>query len=152
MGFFSDQKSSPTRGWAFVTTGLYFLLPVMRTKLQVLAGSGGMICSLVDPCPFGDTGIEPAELNSGVEEDASGLTFQEWTPDVDTSRPPVAMLMNSSEWRAAGYKLKEVLPPALESAVRVRTRGAGLRSLEGMGPKRFVLSVDDDTEFRSRCE
>jgi hypothetical protein len=21
-----------------------------------------------------------------------------------------------------------------------------------MGPKRFVLSVDDDTEFRSRCE
>jgi hypothetical protein len=34
----------------------------------------------------------------------------------------------------------------------LRTRGAGLRSLEGMGPKRFVLSVDDDTEFRSRCE
>jgi hypothetical protein len=30
--------------------------------------------------------------------------------------------------------------------------GAGLRSLEGMRPKRFVLSVDDDTEFRSRCE
>jgi hypothetical protein len=48
----------------------------------------------------------------------------------------------------------EVLPPALEAAARggLRTRGAGLRSLEGMGPKRFVLSVDDDTEFRSRCE
>jgi hypothetical protein len=28
----------------------------------------------------------------------------------------------------------------------------GLRSLEGMGPKSFVLSVDDDTEFRSRSE
>ncbi len=28
----------------------------------------------------------------------------------------------------------------------------GLWSLDGMGPKRFVLSVDDDTEFRSRCE
>ena len=27
-----------------------------------------------------------------------------------------------------------------------------IRSLEGMGTKRFVLSVDDDTEFRSRCE
>ncbi len=54
-----------------------------------------------------------------VEQDASGLTFQEWTPDVDTSLPPVAMLINSSE---------------------------------GIGPKRFVLSVDDDTEFRSRCE
>ena len=89
-----------------------------------------------------------------VEEDASGLTFQEWTPDVDTSRPPVAMLINSSELRAAGFKLKEVLPPALEAAARggMRTRGVGLRSLEGMGPKRFVLSVDDDTEFRSRCE
>jgi hypothetical protein len=40
---FSDQKSSPTRGWAFVVTGLYFLLPVMRINLQVLAGSGEMI-------------------------------------------------------------------------------------------------------------
>jgi hypothetical protein len=38
----------------------------------------------------------------------SGLTFQEWTPDVDTSRPPVAMLINSSELRAAGFKLREV--------------------------------------------
>jgi hypothetical protein len=87
-----------------------------------------------------------------VEEDASGLTFQECTPDVDTSRPPVAMLINSSELRAAGFKLKEVLPPSLEAAACVRTRGAGLRSPESMGPKRFVLSVDDDTEFRSRCE
>jgi hypothetical protein len=81
-----------------------------------------------------------------VEEDASGLTFQEWTPDVDTSRPPAAMLINSIELCPAGFKLKEV------AAARVRTRGAGLRSLEGMGPKRFVLSVDDDTEFMSRCE
>jgi hypothetical protein len=64
------------------------------------------------------------------------------------------MLMNTSELRAAGYKLKEVLPPALEPAARggLRTRGAGLRSLEDMGTKKFVLSVDDDTEFRSRCE
>ena len=42
-GIFSDQKSSPTRGWAFVPTGLYFLLPVMRINLQALDGSGGMI-------------------------------------------------------------------------------------------------------------
>ncbi len=56
------------------------------------------------------------------------------------------MLINSSELRPAGFKLKE----ALEAASRVHTRGAGLRSLEGT--KRFVLSVDDDTEFRSRCE
>jgi hypothetical protein len=31
----------------------------MRINLQVLADSGGMICSLVEPCLFGDTGIEP---------------------------------------------------------------------------------------------
>ena len=64
------------------------------------------------------------------------------------------MLINSSELWAAGFKLKEVLPPTLETAARggMITRGAGLRSLEGMGPKRFVLSVDDDTEFRSLCE
>ena len=34
-----------------------------------------------------------------VEEDPSGLKFQEWTPDVDTSRPPVGILINSSELR-----------------------------------------------------
>jgi hypothetical protein len=84
----------------------------------------------------------------------SGRTFQEWTPDVDTSRSPVDMMINSSELRAAGFKLKKVLPPALDAAARadLRTRGAGLRSLEGMGPKRFVLSMDDETEFRSRFE
>lgn len=67
---------------------------------------------------------------------------------------PVAMIINSSELRAAGFKLKEVLPPQLESAARggMRTRGAGLRRLQGMGPQRFLLHVDDDTEFRSRCE
>jgi hypothetical protein len=67
------------------------------------------------------------------------------------------MLINSRELCAAGFKLREVLlvlPPALETAARggLRTRGSGLRSLEGMGPTRFVLSVVDDTEFRSRCE
>ncbi len=89
-----------------------------------------------------------------MEEDVSGLTFQEWTPDVDTSRTPVVMVINFSELRPAGFKLKEVLTPELEVAARgvMHTRGSGLRSLEGMCPKRFVLSVDDDTEFRSRCE
>jgi len=48
---------------------------------------------------------------------------------------------------AVGFKFKEVIPPALETAARggFRTRGAGLRSLEVMVPKRFVLSVDDMT-------
>ena len=44
----------------------------------------------------------------------SGLTFQEWTQDVDTSRTPVTMIINSSELRTAGFKLKEVIPPSLE--------------------------------------
>jgi hypothetical protein len=32
-----------------------------------------------------------------------------WTPDVDTSRTPVAILINSSELRGTGSKFKEVL-------------------------------------------
>ncbi len=68
-----------------------------------------------------------------MEEDASGLTFQEWTPDVDTSRSPVSILINSIELCAVGFKFREVF----EAAARVHTRGAALRSLEGMGPKRL---------------
>jgi hypothetical protein len=43
------------------------------------------------------------------------------------------MLINSSELREAGFKLKGVLPPAHERVVRggLRTRGTGLGSLEG---------------------
>jgi hypothetical protein len=38
-----------------------------------------------------------------VDEDASGLTFEEWDPSVDTdsSQAPVVMIVNSSEMRAA---------------------------------------------------
>ena len=89
-------------------------------------------------------------------EDASGLTFEEWDPtkDVDNSQPPVPMIINSSELRGAGFNLQEVIPPALEAAARSgrRTRGAGVRQVEGLGRKRFVLSADDDNDLRSRCE
>jgi hypothetical protein len=61
MGFFSDHKWNPTQVWTFVSVGLYFSLPVMCINLEVLTVSGGMICSLVDPCLFGDTGNEPAD-------------------------------------------------------------------------------------------
>ena len=91
-----------------------------------------------------------------MEEDASGLTFVEWNPtqDADTSQPQVAMLINSSELLAPGFTLRELIPPALEAAARGGRRmyGPGLRQLQGMGPKRFVLSTDNDNEFRSRCE
>ena len=63
-----------------------------------------------------------------MEEDVSGLSFQEWTPDVDTSRTPVSMIINSSQLRVVVFNLKEVIPPTLESVARggLRTRGAGL--------------------------
>ncbi len=37
-----------------------------------------------------------------MDEDASGLTFEEWDPsaDSDASQAPVAMIVNSSELRA----------------------------------------------------
>jgi hypothetical protein len=95
-----------------------------------------------------------------VDEDDSGLTFEEWDPsaDTDTSEAPVAMIVNSSEMRAAGFDLRvtlsEVIPLQLEAVARGprRTRGATLKQIHGMGTKRYVLSVDNDKEFRSRCE
>jgi hypothetical protein len=66
---------------------------------------------------------------SSISRIGSGrITGEKWTPDVDTSRSPVAMMMNSIELCAVGYKLKEVIPPELEAVVRggFRTRGEGL--------------------------
>jgi hypothetical protein len=91
-----------------------------------------------------------------VDEDVSCLTFEEWDPsaDTDASEAPVAMIVISSELRAAGFDLREVLPLQLEAAVRggQRTRGAALKQIHGMGTRRYVLSVDTKNEFRSRCE
>ena len=84
-----------------------------------------------------------AGADVAVVEDALGLTFEEWDPtkDADDSQPLVPMIINASELRGAGFNLQEVIPPALEAAARSgrRTRGAGLRQLEGMGRKRFVF-------------
>jgi hypothetical protein len=46
-----------------------------------------------------------------VDEYVSGLTFEEWDPsaDTDASEAPVAMIVNSSELRTAGFDLREVL-------------------------------------------
>ena len=90
-----------------------------------------------------------------MDEDALGHMFDEWDPteNADSSQIPVTMIINASELRATGFTLREVFPPELENVARRRfTRGTGLRQLEGMGPKRTIMSVDDDTEFRSRCE
>ncbi len=91
-----------------------------------------------------------------VDEDVSGLTFEEWDPsaDTDASQAPVVMIVNSSEMCAAGFDLREVLPLQLEETARggQRTRGAALKQIHGMGTRRYVLSVDNDNNFRSRCE
>ena len=104
----------------------------------------------------GDRALVVKQWLHRVDEDASGLTFEEWNPTqaVDTSQEPAPMIINSNQLRAAGFKLNKVIPPQLEAAARsgMRTRGAGLCQLRGMGSARFVLNVDLDTEFRYRCE
>ena len=91
-----------------------------------------------------------------VADDLSGLTFQEWDPSAgtDDTSPPVAMLVNSSELRAADFPLAEVRPLHLDAVARGgrRTRGAAVRKFQGVGNSTFVLSVENDNDFRSRCE
>ena len=59
-----------------------------------------------------------------MDEDASGLTFEEWDPAqaVDKSQEPAPMIINSSQLRAAGFKLDKVISPQLEAAARSRMR------------------------------
>ena len=94
----------------------------------------------------GDRALRVKRWLHQEDEDAAGLTFEEWDPikDADDSQTPVPMSINSSQLRGAGFNLQEVTPPALEAAARSgrRKRGAGLRQFEGMGRKRFVLRDD----------
>jgi hypothetical protein len=91
-----------------------------------------------------------------TDEDVSGLTFEEWDPsgDTDTSEAPVVMIVNSSELCTTGFNLREVILLQLEVAARggQRTRGTALKEIHGMCTRRYVLSVDNDNEFRSRCD
>ena len=77
----------------------------------------------------------------------------QWDPSAGTdgASAPVAMFVNSSELT---FDLREVIPLQLEAAAcgGQRTRGAALKQIHGMGTRRYVLSVDNDNEFRSRCE
>jgi hypothetical protein len=91
-----------------------------------------------------------------VGDDLSGLTFQEWDPSsgTDDTSAPVAMLVNSSEPRDADFPLEEVRPLHLDTVTHGdrRTRGATMRKLQGVDKSTFVLSVENDNDFRSRCE
>jgi hypothetical protein len=57
-----------------------------------------------------------------VADDLSGLWFQEWDPSAgtDDTGTPVAMLVNSSELRAADFPLAEVRPLHLDAVSRFR--------------------------------
>jgi hypothetical protein len=98
----------------------------------------------------GPTFVAAAQELQPAEKDAVDAS----TKRPDASEAPVAMIVNSSELRAAGFDLREVIPLQLEAATRGarRKRGAALKQIHGMGTRRYVLSVDNDNEFRSRCE
>ena len=72
----------------------------------------------------------------------------------DDASAPVAMIVNSSELRAADFHLAEVRALQLDAVTRGdrRTRGASVRKPQGVGNSTFVLSVENDNDFRSRCE
>ncbi len=79
----------------------------------------------------------------------SGLTFQD-----DDASAPVVMLVNSSDLCAADFPLTEVRSLQLDVVVRGgrRTPGAAVRKFQGVSNSTFVLSVENDNDFRSRCE
>ena len=91
-----------------------------------------------------------------VADDLSGLTFQEWDPSTgtDDASVPVSMVVNSSELSTADFHLVEVRSPQLDEVVRGdrRTHGVTVRKLQGVGNSTFALSVENDNDFRSRCE
>ena len=81
------------------------------------------------------------------------------------------MIINSSQVRGVGklvdlsvsvrakesdklFVLRETAPPVLDVSARcgVRTRGAALLAVEGMGPKSLQLKVEHDNKLRSGCE
>ncbi len=88
-----------------------------------------------------------------VTDDLSGLTFQEWDPSAgtDDASVPVAMLVNWSELCSTDFNLAEVSPLQLDAVTRGdrRTRGETVRNLQGVGNSTFVLSVENDNDFRS---
>jgi hypothetical protein len=91
-----------------------------------------------------------------VADDLSGLTFQEWDPSVgtDDTSVSVTMFVNSNEFHVTDFPLTEVRPLQLDvvSHGGRRTCDTEVRKFHGVGNSTFVLSVENDNDFRSRCE
>ncbi len=91
-----------------------------------------------------------------VADDLSGFTFQEWDPSTasDDTSVPVEMFFNSNELCPTDFPLTEVRSLQLDAVALGgrRMRGAAVRKFQGVGNSTFVLSVENDNDFRSRCE
>ena len=91
-----------------------------------------------------------------VTDDLSGLTFQEWDPSTgtDDTSAPVLMFVNSNEMCVTDFHLVEVRPPQLDVVTHGgrRTHSVSVRKIQVVGNSKFVLSVENDNDFRSRCE
>jgi hypothetical protein len=65
-------------------------------------------------------------------EESDGVSSTQTAAGSDTAegteRSPVAMLINSSEFRTAGFKLKEVFSPTLEAVALVHARSGTAKS------------------------
>jgi len=111
-------------------------------------------CALVTPW-LGAEAVAESSRGQCLGSHVCGVWF-DIKSQYHGSQPPVAMLINSSEVRATGFKLrvKRVLFQQVEAAARVgmRTCGAGLHYFELSNPKGFGLSVNHESKFRSRCE
>ncbi len=72
-----------------------------------------------------------------MDEDASGLTFEEWDPsaDTDASEAQVTMIVNSSQLLTTGFDLREVIPSQLETVTcgDRRTCDVTLKQIHVMG-------------------
>ena len=91
-----------------------------------------------------------------VVDDLLGLTFQEWdlSEGTDNASAPVAMIFNSSEMCDTDFHLEEVRSLQLDTVSRGdrRTHREVVRKFQDVGNSTFVLSVENDNDFRSRCE
>ena len=58
-----------------------------------------------------------------VDEDSSGLNFEEWDPsvDADTSQSPVVMIVNSNQLCVIDFDLREVIITSLCTQTQLMT-------------------------------
>ena len=82
----------------------------------------------------------------------------QFNKDVELLQQPLKVgdrVLSDGELCVADFHLAEVRPLQLDAVALGgrRTRGSAVRKLQGVGNSTsFVLSVENDNDFRSRCE